>query len=342
MPSSNTGTPRRSSEVAGVEDAIGLFRSESEPDDEARDWTPPPTGYRPVVPEEIRPTAQRGLAGVLVGASVVLLVTLLGVVLTLNRQRPSSRPPLDLTPPSTSSLGSESRPSAASTASPAPAVTVLPPAATEVTRDTPEAPARSVAAPDAVAERSVEINPPPAATVEEAPASPPRVTSEPLAVSATNVEVLPAPPPVLSTTGTPALEDIAAAAVPPPPPPAVTVTVEPLTGDQLAHADITRTLDAYRQSYSALDASAVSMIWVGLDTKALQRAFSTLSRQDLAFDHCDLDISSARNRARASCTGVLNYVRRIGSGDEHQRQMSWAIDLVRNGDRWLIENVAAR
>ena len=52
--------------------------------------------------------------------------------------------------------------------------------------------------------------------------------------------------------------------------------------------------------------------------------------------------SAARNRARASCTGVLNYVRRIGSADEHQRQMSWAIDLVRSSDRWLIENVTAR
>ena len=346
MPSGDSETPHRGFEV---DDAIGLFRSESEPENEARDWTLPPTGYRPVVPEEIHQTAQRG-TGVLIGASVLLLVTLF-VVLALNRQHPSPRPPLDLTPSSARSIEPENRPDEASIASETPkapetpetaTTTVVPPASTERTPATAERTEPKAVAPEAAGERSLAINLPPAATVEEAPAPPPPPISEPFTPTATIVEALPAPS-MPSIAGRPALDDIAAAAVPPPPPPpAVTVTVEPVSGDQLAQADITRTLEAYRESYSALNASAVSMIWVGLDTKGLQRAFSTLSRQDLEFDHCDLDISAAANRARASCTGVLNYVRRIGSGDEHQRQVSWAIDLVRRDDRWLIENVTAR
>lgn len=338
-----------------VDDAIGLFRSESESEDEARDWALPPTGYRPVVPEEIHQTAQRG-TGMLIGASVLLLATLL-VVLELSRQHPSPRQPLDLTPSSARSSGAESRPDEASMASETPeapenpetaTAAIAPPATTEETPAVADGNEPKTVGTEAAGERSLAINLPPPAAVEAAPAAPPLPISEPLTPTATIVEALPAPsapaaPSVPSTAARPVLDGIAAAAVPPPPPPAaVTVSVEPVSGDQLAQADITRTLEAYRESYSALNASAVSMIWVGLDTKGLQRAFSTLSRQDLEFDHCELDIAAARNRARASCTGVLNYVRRIGSGDEHQRQVSWAIDLVRRDDRWLIENVTAR
>jgi hypothetical protein len=268
-----------------------------------------------------------------------LLVALLGVVLSRNRQQ-FTRPPLDLTPPAAQTVEPRDGSKEADTAPAVAAAPVIPPAVSEPARETPVAAPRKTVAPDAGDKRSAAVHPPPSAALDEVPA-PAIVISEPFTPIPTTVEALPGPlTPVAA--GHPALEDIAAAAVPPPPPPPVTITAEPLSGVQLAQADITRTLDAYRESYSALNASAVSMIWVGLDTKALQRAFSTLSRQDLEFDHCDLDISGAQNRARASCTGVLNYVRRIGSGDEHQRQMSWAIDLVRRDDRWLIENVTAR
>jgi hypothetical protein len=355
MPRGDTDTerPRRSSaspvaptiaRIAEVEDAIGMFDSES--GDDAAQRTPPPTGYRAAVPEEIHPAGQRG-TGILIGASVMLLVTLLGVAFTINRRHPSPRPPLDLTPPS-QSLASGNRPSEVAGApadpppaeSPAnPAARIVPPAVTQETPTAADRPARKVIAPDAGAERRKPTARPPAAAIDAAAAPAPPV-NEPVPPAAV-VEAIPVPAPMPLAAGPAALDGVVAPTVPPPPPPPPTPTVnlDPLSGDRAA---IRRTLDVYRESYSALDASAVSMIWVGLDTRALQRAFSTLSRQDLAFNHCDRDISAARNRARASCTGVLNYVRRIGSADEHQRQMSWAIDLVRSSDRWLIENVTAR
>jgi hypothetical protein len=319
-----------------------MFHSEGESEDQARDWTPPPTGYRPVVPEEIRQTGQRS-TGLLIGASVMLLSALLGVVLTRDRQHLFPRPPLDLTPPAAQSSAATDRAKETDTTPPAAAAPVVPATGSEPTRETAEAPVATTIAPDTAVELLAAATPPPAAIVIEAPARSPDLTpaTEPLQPETTNAAP-PAAPPAPAMTSRPALDDIAAGAVLPPPPPAPppdAATVDPLTGDQAA---IRRTLDVYRESYSALDASAVSMIWVGLDTKALQRAFSTLSRQDLEFDHCDLDISAARNKARASCTGVLNYVRRIGSADEHQRQLSWAIDLVRSSDRWLIQNVTAR
>jgi hypothetical protein len=356
MPSGDAESPRRSPEItevveiasgAGVDDAIGLFRSELDSEDQAPEWTPPPTTYRPAVLEEIRPTREGG-TGVLIGAAIVLLTTLLVAVFMLGRHHPSPRPPLDLTSPTARSIEADSRrgdsPGEPTISEPLPRAAAAPPATSESTPDTtPREPARKVAAAGTAATRSA-ATPPPAA-IPGSPATPPP-TSPPVAdetpeVSA-HAEALPPPPampaPSMPPAGRAVLDDIAATAVVPPPPPAA-VSIDPLIGDQAA---IRRTLDVYRESYSALDASAVSMIWVGLDTRALQRAFASLSRQDLAFNHCDLDISAARTTARASCTGVLNYVRRIGSADEHQRQMSWAIDLVRNSDRWLIEKVTSR
>lgn len=110
-----------------------------------------------------------------------------------------------------------------------------------------------------------------------------------------------------------------------------------LSGDKAA---ITNVLGAYQQSYSALDVESVSTIWQGLDVRGLRRAFSTLSSQDLSFDRCDVQVVS--DSAKATCTGVLSYVRKIGDDGPRERRLSWEIDLRRHGDRWLIANVMAK
>ena len=74
---------------------------------------------------------------------------------------------------------------------------------------------------------------------------------------------------------------------------------------------------------------------------ALQRAFSTLSRQDVSFDRCDVRVMTA-DRAVASCRGVLNYVPKIGDGSAQQRRLSWSFDFLRAADRWMISRVTAR
>jgi len=103
---------------------------------------------------------------------------------------------------------------------------------------------------------------------------------------------------------------------------------------------IQHVLDAYKQSYNRLDAVSVSEIWRGLDTRALARAFTALSSQDLSFDHCDVKIGGTR--ATALCSGALRYVRRVGDPAERVRYLSWTFNFVRNADRWVIANVTAQ
>jgi len=106
-------------------------------------------------------------------------------------------------------------------------------------------------------------------------------------------------------------------------------------------AAIDRVLDTYQQSYSALDAAMVSTIWLGLDTRGLQRAFDGLDSQRMSFEHCDVTIDD--DKARVSCTGVLNYVRKIGQTTPLNKRLSWNFDLQRTDNaRWLISKVDAR
>ena len=114
--------------------------------------------------------------------------------------------------------------------------------------------------------------------------------------------------------------------------------VDPLAADREAIGSLLR---SYRTSYGALDATSVSTIWQGLDTRALQRAFATLSRQDVTFDRCDVTVR-AEDRAAAVCRGVLTYVPKIGDGSPQQRRLAWTFEFQRPADRWLITAVSAR
>jgi hypothetical protein len=126
--------------------------------------------------------------------------------------------------------------------------------------------------------------------------------------------------------------------------PVVTETViVPAVAKDLVAVDkeaIDRVLGTYQQSYSALDAAMVSTIWVGLDTRGLQRAFDGLDSQRMSFEHCDVTVED--DKARASCTGVLDYVRKIGQTNPLQKRLLWNFDLQRTDDRWLISKVEAR
>jgi hypothetical protein len=119
--------------------------------------------------------------------------------------------------------------------------------------------------------------------------------------------------------------------------------IEPSPADRLAvdRNAIGDVLRSYRASYNALDATSVSTIWQGLDTRALQRAFATLSRQDVAFDRCDVRVTSD-DTAVASCRGLLVFVPKIGDGAPQQRRLTWTFDFQRAAGRWLIAAVSAR
>jgi hypothetical protein len=100
-------------------------------------------------------------------------------------------------------------------------------------------------------------------------------------------------------------------------------------------------LAAYRNSYNTLDVRSVVRVWDGADQRALQRAFSSLKRQRVAFNTCDVDITSA-DRALAHCVGVLSYVPKYGDASEQRRPMEWTIYLQQHDAGWVIASVAAR
>ena len=98
-------------------------------------------------------------------------------------------------------------------------------------------------------------------------------------------------------------------------------------------------LEIYERSYDNLDAAAAARLWRRPDARELDRAFSSLSRQDLTFEHCFLAV--ADGRATANCQGALTFVPRVGAPLPRTRQLTWVIELTRTNGRWLIERVAA-
>jgi hypothetical protein len=105
-------------------------------------------------------------------------------------------------------------------------------------------------------------------------------------------------------------------------------------------ARIRAMLDEYRRAYERLDALSAAALWPGVDTRALVRAFGTLSRQSISFDRCDIQVTGSQ--ATAQCDGAIEYVRRVGEAAPQSRGMSWSFELQQTAGRWRIVNVSAR
>jgi hypothetical protein len=114
----------------------------------------------------------------------------------------------------------------------------------------------------------------------------------------------------------------------------------PAAAARKEHDAIREVVDAYRASCERLDAASAATLWRGVDTRALSRAFSTLSSQTLTFDQCAIDVEGAR--ATAVCDGSLSYVRRVGDQTPQSRRLTWSFDFERAADRWMISGVTAR
>jgi hypothetical protein len=115
-----------------------------------------------------------------------------------------------------------------------------------------------------------------------------------------------------------------------------TSAIEPATGQ----FEIQRLLDAYEASYDRLDAVSAAMLWPGVDTGALSRAFSTLASQNVAFDHCAVDVLGGH--ATATCNGSVEYVRRVGDAAPQSRPLAWTFEFDHRAGRWLISRVTAK
>ena len=99
-------------------------------------------------------------------------------------------------------------------------------------------------------------------------------------------------------------------------------------------------LDEYKRAYERFDVLAVAILWPGVDTRALSRAFSTVSRQNVAFDRCDISVTGTH--ATANCDGVIEYVRRVGDAAPQSRSTSWMFALNHSAGGWRIATIAAR
>ncbi len=239
---------------------------------------------------------------------------------------------------------------------PAPSTEGPIPEATEPPSAVTPSPAGAVASPaaaaGAIAAKPVErgdasrVAPPPPAREESAAGSAvepqPARTARPAAIE---VAAISAPAVFGIAAKAPSIEmrtpGLPAPIMPDEAPAAATIALAVLDAEALDKAAIDRVLGTYQQSYSALDAGMVSTIWRGLDTRGLQRAFDGLDSQRMSFDQCEVTVED--NKASAFCTGVLDYVRKVGQTNTLQKRLSWHFDLERtDDDRWLISKVNAR
>ena len=86
-------------------------------------------------------------------------------------------------------------------------------------------------------------------------------------------------------------------------------------------------------------ARTLTALWQSRDTRSLDRAFSTLRSETLAFRSCGMRMTDA-DRAVARCQGVATTLG--ADGTPSSRSAIWTINFRRSGGRWLIARVAAR
>lgn len=107
-----------------------------------------------------------------------------------------------------------------------------------------------------------------------------------------------------------------------------------------AQGSISEVLDRYESAYSRLDVSAAQRVWPSVDARALDRAFSSLRAQRLAFGACEVSVSGSEATAR--CPGSLRYTPRIGSDTSRIRNGRWTMRLSRTPEGWTITSVDVR
>jgi len=95
-------------------------------------------------------------------------------------------------------------------------------------------------------------------------------------------------------------------------------------------------LSGYERAYSHLDADAASRVFPAVDRKALARAFSGLSAQQIRFDDCRIEFRQAS--ARATCAGTARWTPKVGGGSQQQARR-WQFDLEQSPGGWRIGSV---
>ena len=104
---------------------------------------------------------------------------------------------------------------------------------------------------------------------------------------------------------------------------------------------VVRTTAITRERRPALTPSVrtLNTLWQRRDTRSLDRAFTMLRRETLAFRSCGMRMTDV-DRAVARCEGVVTT--RASDGEPSSRSAIWTIDFQRTAGRWLIARVAVR
>ena len=93
-------------------------------------------------------------------------------------------------------------------------------------------------------------------------------------------------------------------------------------------------------AYNRLDASAARAVWPGVDSAALERAFSQLSEQRLRFERCSISVDE--DAGSATCAGQARWIPRVGDTNGREERRTWQFELGRSGDDWIITRAEAR
>jgi hypothetical protein len=101
-----------------------------------------------------------------------------------------------------------------------------------------------------------------------------------------------------------------------------------------------RTLAAVSDAYRTRDAAALTAVWPGVDTAALQQAFAGLRYQAISFERCS--VHREGSGALASCDVVLSTVSSADPSLQRRREW-WTLALDRSSsDRWTITGISVR
>src|SRR5262249_10339734 len=103
------------------------------------------------------------------------------------------------------------------------------------------------------------------------------------------------------------------------------------------NASIQSVVSKYQSALNSLDVSAAKEVWPNVDSKALERAFGALEKQDLRFESCRTEVFG--DEAVASCKGNGTYVPKVGSRHARSDTRAWTFKLLKTGNEWVIAGV---
>ncbi len=244
----------------------------------------------------------------------------------------------------------DEQPSDAGAGAPAPVARVNTPEAPTAARapETPRTVSREVPKTAATSGRAANTEPPISTRgVSSAPAAAagpvvPPATPDVRRLTADSPIPLGQPlPPPREVVPTAALHDAAPAPrlEPAPPPVAAAPAASapapaPVVDPRVVETDRVRAvLSGFERAYSALDADAASRVYPAVDRKALARAFSGLSAQQIQFNDCRIQV--LQGSARATCAGTARWTPKVGGGSRQQARR-WDFDLQQVPGGWRI------